>query len=148
MSEADDQISMDGLARLIGGPTGSMPAIAQRLIEYESKGIVKPEIRGQRMDSPFFTARSFAAPNFAAGRATGANPLDAQYEERRSAGLPPLQPVREPLMYDARFYGRDDAIGIAPHERKIAPLRPDFCRFAWDSDVDPAAVVASEPVNI
>lgn len=146
MSTADDRISMDGLARLIGGPTGSMPEIAQRLKKYESEGLVKPELRKVPMVLPSFAVRSFAAPNLFGGRPTGTRTRDAWHESQRSAGLPPLKPVREPLMHDASFYGPDDAKAIAPREREIAPLRSEFCRFAWDSEVDPAAVVT--PVEV
>jgi hypothetical protein len=144
MGEMDDSLDMSGLVCLICGPEGATADAVRRLKGYEADGIVKPYIREEPMILPVFGMRSFDGSNLVGGSSAGAHPHDAWIEQRRTLGLAPHKPMRKLTMHDVRYYSRDDAKAIAPHERKVAPLRPEFCRFAWGIEVDPAAVVAHD----
>ena len=141
MSEAGNSVDMRRLVVLLCGPDGPTQGAVERLRYYEEQGIVKPEIRRcPLLVSPYFSVYKFDGSNLTGGRSSRVRPHDAFFEGLRSAGLPPIRPVRVPTMYDEYFYSCDDAKAIAPYERKIAALRAEFCRFAWDSDEDSQAV--------
>lgn len=143
MIEATNSIDTQRLVVLLCGPDGPTQGAVERLRDYVARGIAKPEIRRGPLVSPYFSVYKFDGSNLTGGRSSRVGPHDAFFEGLRSAGLPPLGPVRVPTMYDENFYSCDDAKAIAPYERQIAVLSPEFCRFAWGTEVDPAAVVMS-----
>lgn len=131
MSDEKHLIKRFELARLIGGDDASAVKAADiRLKQYERDGLVKPEVRREPfVASPFHVMRSVARDNPKAQ-------LDTFYEARRFEGLPPLHPPQPLKLFDEYYYGADDAKRIAPLFRETAPLRAEFCEFAFGARID------------
>lgn len=147
MSEADNRKKRSDVARLIGGDSAAVAATNLRLRAYEASGFVTPEIRPERVSqgTPFLG-------KFSGSNLLGSAPSDrrrehaAWMEHMRCGGLPPVpEPVQPSTLVDVAHYSPVDCQVIADRERKLAPLTPDFCRFAWGTDVDPEAMPVTAP---
>ncbi|MBT9527080.1 MAG: hypothetical protein IV105_17625 [Rhizobacter sp.] len=144
MSEADGCIDRQRLVLLLGGSAGSpeAKAIESRLTEYERRELVKPA-RRKTPAAGYFVVHSIKTPKFfgdsSGSRSAGLCAHDAYHESLRSGEAPPSKPAPKVLTFELRYYSRADVRAIAPFEREIAPLLPEFCMFAWGSGVDPEA---------
>lgn len=146
MSDTIERISMDALIRLLGGPSCDAAEIARRLEDYEAREIVTPEVRSVPIVLPNVQHTFDASNLFPGGRSASARGREAWYEGQRTAGLPPLNPAPAFAKREAKYYSRDDCKAIGPYEREVTALRSEFCRWAFRTEVDPAA--AKVPAEI